>query len=289
MARQELPAAAVKKVCSCGSDSDRDGTPHSPGCPKYVDRSATWAVIEALRRRYSQVDGEWVFFREVWRIDAFAIRCWDSGIGHRRIAFEVKTSRSDFLAEMRKPSKRREALAISHQFFFVVPKGLVRPDEIPPECGLMVVDGDQRVRIVKHAPVRAPRALVLREAIYLMRVPMFRDGLLEMRRKLTHLERTHDWQHETRQEDRDRMLRMEDRLVAYAKHLVVVGSTWRGRWQPGLWMKVQEDVEVYVEDVRASGRYLTVRRLDTGEVDSFVLRSRLLSDFVPLDMPLVVV
>ncbi len=52
-------------------------------------------------------------------------------------AFEVKVSRSDFLSELKKPEKRRLALHFSHEYYFVAPQGLIKPEELPTECGLM--------------------------------------------------------------------------------------------------------------------------------------------------------
>lgn len=247
------------------------------------DVSTTLALLEALRRRYNGLDGEWLFYREAWRIDAFAVRCWSAGIGHRRIAFEVKASRGDFLSEMRKPEKRARALELSHQFFFVTPRELVRKEEVPEECGLMWVDERQRLRIVKQAPLRAPRALKMREAIYLMRLPLYREGLLEMRQLLSRYENSEDWARTQRSEDFGRQRRLEERLVEYAKERVTVGSMWRGLWQPMTWRPGEEGVEIYVESMRANGSWLSVRRLDTGEVNSMLQRITLLTDFVPLD------
>lgn len=58
----------------------------------------------------------------------------------RRIAFEIKVSRSDFLAELRQPLKRRRALLLSNEFYFVAPLGLIRAEELPIEAGLIEVN-----------------------------------------------------------------------------------------------------------------------------------------------------
>lgn len=84
------------------------------------------------------------------RIDAWMMDLWPSN--HlERIAFEIKVSRSDFLSELKKPAKRRYAVQFSNSFYFVAPKGLIRPAELPTEAGLMEVsDGDL------HTTVKAP-------------------------------------------------------------------------------------------------------------------------------------
>lgn len=57
----------------------------------------------------------------------------------RRIAYEIKVSRSDLRRELADPRKRRRALLLSNEFYFICPAGLIRPDEVPPECGLAEV------------------------------------------------------------------------------------------------------------------------------------------------------
>lgn len=116
-------------------------------------------ILAVLECRYAPP--EWVFFRELrlgtgyggkhnkWerRLDAWAINCYPSK-GLLRVAFEVKITRSDFLAELKQPEKRQQGMEVSNLFYFVTPKGLVRSrDELPTECGLIeVVDGVCRQR-----------------------------------------------------------------------------------------------------------------------------------------------
>jgi hypothetical protein len=72
----------------------------------------------------------------------------------RRIACEIKISRSDFLAELRRPEKRRRALLLSNEFYFVAPHGLIRVEELPPEAGLMET----------HLPGEGPTSIHVRVA-----------------------------------------------------------------------------------------------------------------------------
>jgi hypothetical protein len=71
----------------------------------------------------------------------------------RRVAFEIKVGRSDFLAELRQPLKRRRALLLSNEFYFITPPGLVKASELPPECGLAEVRGEW-VHFLHAAPWR---------------------------------------------------------------------------------------------------------------------------------------
>lgn len=57
-----------------------------------------------------------------------------------RMAFEIKTSRADFLVELKEPLKRRGAMQFSNEFYFVTPGGLIAAGEIPMDCGLIECD-----------------------------------------------------------------------------------------------------------------------------------------------------
>lgn len=71
-------------------------------------------------------------------MDAWVIFLWPSD-RNLRMAFEIKVSRSDFKAEIKNPAKRRPALQVSNEFWFLAPAGLIKPEEIPLDCGLMEV------------------------------------------------------------------------------------------------------------------------------------------------------
>lgn len=109
------------------------------------------AIIAALQKRHQWNGGNgWLFLTELrigtgfgrdaeQRLDAWAMAMWPSR-GHERVAYEIKVSRSDFLAELKNPAKRKRALLLSNLFYFAAPKGLIRADELPPEAGLMEVE-----------------------------------------------------------------------------------------------------------------------------------------------------
>lgn len=50
--------------------------------------------------------------------------------------YEIKVSRQDFLTD----KKWQEYLPYCNQFYFVVPKGLILPEELPPEIGLIYIE-----------------------------------------------------------------------------------------------------------------------------------------------------
>src|SRR5690606_1336612 len=62
-------------------------------------------------------------------LDFFALHTWPSK-KFRRIAFEVKVTRADYKNEIKKPWKREPGLAVSNEFYFVTPPGLLKKEEI---------------------------------------------------------------------------------------------------------------------------------------------------------------
>lgn len=111
-----------------------------------------------LKNRHAGQD--WATFTELatstgagWAsyIDFFAMNLWPSK-GFTRIAYEIKVSRSDFLAEMNLPQKREPAENLSHQCYFAMPPGLVKTDEIPDGWGLLEATrgGFRRKKVAKQ-------------------------------------------------------------------------------------------------------------------------------------------
>lgn len=89
--------------------------------------------------------------------DAVAIGIWPS-TGHQVHGFEVKVSRTDFLNEMKDPSKSQAIFRFCHRWSLATPPGLVRVDELPPNWGLVTFDG-KSLRTVRAAPLLAPEPM----------------------------------------------------------------------------------------------------------------------------------
>jgi hypothetical protein len=121
---------------------------------------AAATLLDVIETCLHARNSEWIFLRELrvgtgfqgsaaQRLDAFALNC----LAHnsmKRICYEVKVSRADFLSEIKQPLKRRIGLRYSNEFYFVTPPGLLQPSEIPVECGLLEaglfpIDGHQPV------------------------------------------------------------------------------------------------------------------------------------------------
>lgn len=100
---------------------------------------------------------EWAFFRELangtgiqagrW-IDGYALHLWPSK-KFRSVAYEVKVSRTDFMRELEDPTKRGAAEKVAGECWFLTPAGLVRPDEVPENWGLVVAAEDGQLRTLK--------------------------------------------------------------------------------------------------------------------------------------------
>jgi hypothetical protein len=105
------------------------------------------ALIDIVERAIHASVSEWLFFRELrvgtgtrnrnaQRLDAFALNTLPH-TAMRRVCYEVKVTRGDFLSELKHPLKRRIGMRYSNEFYFVTPASLVGTAEIPAECGLI--------------------------------------------------------------------------------------------------------------------------------------------------------
>ena len=117
-----------------------------------LDRSGelgSIALLDVVQVCFHSSSSEWIFLRELrvgtgfhgnaaQRLDAFALNCF-AHTSMKRVCYEIKTSRADFLCEMKQPLKRRIGLRYSNEFYFVTPAGLLNVSEIPIECGLVEI------------------------------------------------------------------------------------------------------------------------------------------------------
>ncbi len=107
-------------------------------------------LLDVVQTCLHAAPSEWIFLRELragtglrttssaQRLDAFALNCFAHN-SMKRICYEVKISRADFLCELKHPIKRRIGLRYSNEFYFVTPANLLNLAELPIECGLVEV------------------------------------------------------------------------------------------------------------------------------------------------------
>ncbi len=137
-------------IPALGAEPSQPPVSDGPADPVASHASFTaTALLDVLERALHARSSEWLFFRELkvgtgfingsaQRLDAFALNCFPHQ-GMRRVCYEVKLSRADFLGELKKPLKRRIGMRYSNEFYFVTPQGLLDITEIPVDCGLVEI------------------------------------------------------------------------------------------------------------------------------------------------------
>ena len=94
---------------------------------------------------------------EAWAIampDVFSIRHTTVEAYLEPVVHEVKVNRADLLSDLRSARKRAAYLQLSSECWYVIRAGIAEPDEIPPECGVLVA-GEQALEVARPAPKRA--------------------------------------------------------------------------------------------------------------------------------------
>lgn len=97
-------------------------------------------------------DGAWV----VAMPDVYSIRNTTVEAYVEPIVHEVKVRRADLLADLKRPTKRAAYLQVSSECWYVLKEGIARPEEIPPECGVLVASG-LALEVARPAPKRPMR------------------------------------------------------------------------------------------------------------------------------------
>lgn len=131
-------------------------------------RVTATGVMAGLSRHYIGADGlgeEYVLMAEArrgagftgnaGRCDLLAIGTWESR-GLQLVGHEIKVSRSDWVKELKAPSKADWIWRHCHQWFLAVSSPhakIVQPGELPAAWGLMEIDPAGRVKIIEKAPV----------------------------------------------------------------------------------------------------------------------------------------
>jgi hypothetical protein len=88
--------------------------------------------------------------------DVFSIRHTTVEAYLEPIVHEVKVHRSDLLSDLRTPAKRAAYLQMAGEVWYVIRDGIARPEEIPPECGVLV-ECQGKLDAVRPAPRRSMR------------------------------------------------------------------------------------------------------------------------------------
>jgi len=92
--------------------------------------------------------------------DVFSIRHTTQEDLVEPIVHEIKVRRADLLSDLRSTDKRAAYLALSSQCWYVLKAGIAEPEEVPPECGVMVA----HLSAPQDSSLRGPVLEVLRPA-----------------------------------------------------------------------------------------------------------------------------
>lgn len=95
--------------------------------------------------------------------DVFSIRHSSVESYLEPLVHEIKVNRADLLGDLKKPAKRAAYLGMSSACWYVLGqdargRAIGAPDEIPPECGVMLMEGGQLV-VAREAPRRGIQRL----------------------------------------------------------------------------------------------------------------------------------
>lgn len=78
------------------------------------------------------------------RADAWGYR-W--GFDGGSVLVEVKVSRSDFLADAKKPHRNGEVAGMGRYRYYLCPEGIIQPDDLPERWGLLWVNTRGHIKI----------------------------------------------------------------------------------------------------------------------------------------------
>lgn len=95
--------------------------------------------------------------------DVFSVRHTTVEAYLEPVVHEIKVSRADLLGDLRKPAKRAAYLGLASACWYVLGQDargrpIAAPEEVPPECGVMQLEGERLV-VAREAPRRAVERL----------------------------------------------------------------------------------------------------------------------------------
>lgn len=138
-------------------------------------------IIHLLAAKYSNQKG-YAFFSEIApglgrhrRTDGFAIGLYSSH-GHPTIGFEVKVARSDWIAEMKDPSKSDEMFQYCSHWYLVAAPGVCQQEELPDTWGLME-PGSRGLKIAVKAPKNERKQMPVEFLSVILRRDCDRSGI----------------------------------------------------------------------------------------------------------------
>jgi len=111
-----------------------------------------WRGLSLRARVGAEDEGRWVMAMP----DVFSIRNTTVEAYLAPVVHEVKVRRADLLADLKREAKRAAYLDLAGECWYVLREGIASPDEIPPECGVLIAAGSA-LEVARPAPRRAAR------------------------------------------------------------------------------------------------------------------------------------
>lgn len=111
-----------------------------------------WRGLGLRARVGTEDEGRWV----VAMPDVFSIRHTTVETYLEPVVHEVKVRRADLLADLKRADKRAAYLQLAGECWYVLREGIATPDEIPPECGVLIA-ACGALEMARPAPRRAMR------------------------------------------------------------------------------------------------------------------------------------
>ncbi len=126
-----------------------------------TDTQPIWtatAMLDLLERSLHSARSEWLFLRELrvgtghrnhslQRLDAFALNCLPH-LAMKRVCYELKVSRADFLCELRSPLKRRIGMRFSNEFSLSLPQECCLLMKFPPTAASFDLEHDAAIALL---------------------------------------------------------------------------------------------------------------------------------------------
>lgn len=178
----------------------------------------------------------WAYFREIKsevgyssrRCDGLAMAMWRS-LGLQIIGFEIKTSRSDWMRELKDASKSEAIFKYCDRWFLVVSdEGIVHPGELPDGWGLLVPSRGglkQAVQAAKLTPLALTRDFVAEVLRHAVSMPATEKERAEYQRGLAEGRRQSDPENDPRLAAHERLVKMVDDFQAASGISI---TDWRG-------------------------------------------------------------
>lgn len=111
----------------------------------------TSEVHQILKKRHAEDTRQWANVIEFVGIDFLAVSLWPSR--HFEVhGYEIKVSRSDWLKELKQPTKARNGMARCDFWYLAAPPGILKDGELPDRWGYVEIGAaESRLR---HRPTQ---------------------------------------------------------------------------------------------------------------------------------------